>query len=80
METKSMKKTKNLVIKNGTYQKDGQEKTRWLTIGGKFEREDGSECLKIDCLPAGDWDGWVNCWDDDRKKGADVEDKGDIPF
>ena len=75
-----MKKVKNLVAKNGSYEKDGQEKARWLTIGSLFQREDGSMCIKLDCTPVSDWDGWANCWDDDRKKGADVEEKGDIPF
>lgn len=36
---------------NGTYQKDGETKTRWLNCGLLLEREDGSWALKLDALP-----------------------------
>ena len=53
-----MKRTHNLKVANGTYQKDGQEKTRWLTIGGMLQG-DGKMKLKLDTIPVGDFDGWV---------------------
>ena len=35
----------------GTYQKDGQEKTRWAKIGTVMETKSGKLALKIDTIP-----------------------------
>jgi hypothetical protein len=46
-------------IKTGTYQKDGQEKARWMQIGRVFENDRGLS-LKLDALPlAGSGDCWI---------------------
>jgi hypothetical protein len=39
---------KKLVVTNGSYQKDGKEKTRWLTIGALHQKEDGSQFITMD--------------------------------
>lgn len=39
--------TKRLVVKNGSYQKDGEEKSRWLQIGAVHEYE-GREYITLD--------------------------------
>ena len=36
-----MKKIKDLTVKVGTYQKDGQEKNRYLNIGSMMEDDNG---------------------------------------
>jgi hypothetical protein len=61
----ALKKTKNLVATMGKYtDNDGNEKSRYLTIGSMFERADGTICLKLDSIPIGqDFTGWVNCYD-----------------
>ena len=57
-----MKRVKRLVVPNGTYQKDGQEKTSWLNVGHILS--DGSKTkIKFDCLPVGEFDGWVQVFD-----------------
>ena len=38
---------KKLAVANGTYQKDGQEKTRWVNVGVILEK-DGKEFMLID--------------------------------
>ena len=38
---------KNLSVANGTYTKDGQDKTRWVNIG-KIIEKDGKEFMLID--------------------------------
>ena len=58
-----MKKIKNLVVAQGKYMSDGQEKTRWLTIGSMFKKDDGNITLKLDSVPVGEFDGWVNVFD-----------------
>jgi hypothetical protein len=39
--------TKKLMVKNGSYQKDGEEKNRWLQIGAVHEYE-GREYITLD--------------------------------
>lgn len=38
---------KNLSVANGTYEKDGQQKTRWVNIG-KILEKDGKEFMLLD--------------------------------
>jgi hypothetical protein len=40
---------KNLAVANGTYEKDGQQKTRWVNVG-KILEKDGKEFMLIDPL------------------------------
>ena len=42
---------KNIVATVGTYQKDGQEKKKYLTVGALFIYDDGGMSIKIDALP-----------------------------
>ena len=46
-----------LSAKNGTYEKDGQEKTRYLRCGVVLETRNGL-AAKIECLPVA-FDGWL---------------------
>ena len=66
-----MKRIKKLVASVGTYtDNQGQEKTRYHTMGSLFKREDGSICLKMDSMPLGEgWNGWVNVYDLDPDQG-----------
>ena len=86
----AMKKTHNAVYAGEKYtDKDGNEKTRYITIGVLFQRDDGSLTAKIESLPVG-FNGWVNFWEpkeDDGKsqrtgggnsRGGDPDEK--IPF
>ena len=66
-----MKRIKRLVVSNGSYMKDGQEKTSWLTIGSMLKGDDGKVKLKLDAMPVSDFDGWVNVFDlDDENRPA----------
>jgi hypothetical protein len=47
-----------LRAKTGTYQKDGQEKVSYMTIGRILETKDGKLMLKMESLPM-QWDGWA---------------------
>ena len=87
----ALTKVKNLVVTMGKYtDMNGNEKSRYLTIGSMFERQDGSWCLKLDAMPIGEeWTGWVNCYDPRRDEPmgaphdtsvADHALKDDIPF
>ena len=82
-----MKRIKKLSVPNGTYQKDGQEKTSWLNIGHILS--DGQKTkIKLDSMPVGEFDGWVQVFDIDEDRApasapapapaAKVDD--DLPF
>lgn len=44
------KKTHDLVVKSGTYQKDGETKSRYKNIGMILTKDDGGEIILIDPL------------------------------
>ena len=67
-----MDKKYDVVQSQGTYQKDGVEKTRWMTIGVMLEKMDGKRSIKLNALPLPNKDGdvWLQCF----------EQKKDTPF
>ena len=81
-----MKPVKKAVASLGKYtDRNGQEKTRYLTIGKLMQRDDGSHCLKLDATPVGDWNGWINFYDLDENRQqapapAPAAAESDIPF
>ncbi len=44
----SFKRTKELKVKHGTYQKDGETKNSYRTIGSLMEDDSGSKFILID--------------------------------
>ena len=85
-----MKQFKKIVAANGKYTDSaGQEKTRYVTVGKAFMREDNSVTLKIDSMPVGgEWNGWLNLYDlDDGQQARPAQaapapsvPETDIPF
>ncbi len=75
-----MKKTHNLKVAGGTYQVDGQEKTRWLTIGGLLRDGDKIK-IKLDTIPVGEFNGWVEVFsvEENPNYGAPQSNAGE-PF
>tara|TARA_Y100000310_G_scaffold83131_1_gene79808 strand:+ start:2760 stop:3014 length:255 start_codon:yes stop_codon:yes gene_type:complete len=83
----SMKPIKRAVATVGKYtDNNGQEKTRYQRVGTLMKRDDGSVCLKLDCVPIGpEFTGWVNFYDIEEKQqqqaSAPAQDLDDeIPF
>jgi len=74
-----MKRIKRIVAVTGKYtDRDGNEKNQYATIGGLFEREDGTQAIKIDNIPVGgSWNGWASLFEleDQRKPTAHDEAK-----
>lgn len=60
-----MKRFKQAVAANGSYtDKEGNEKTRWVTCGTLFSKDNGDLSLKLDAVPIGtDFEGWINFFD-----------------
>lgn len=75
-----LKRTHHLKVPGGTYEQDGQEKTRWLTIGGLLRDGDKTK-IKLDTIPVGEFDGWVQCFpvEDNPGHGA-PQGKTNQPF
>lgn len=76
---------KEVVATIGKYiDANGEEKNRYLRIGTLMERDDKSQCIKIDALPVGEWDGWANCYDPKPKTGQprhpDAPFDDEVPF
>lgn len=67
-----MKRIKKAVATVGKYtDRNGQEKNRYLTVGGMFKRDDGSVCMKLDTVPVGpDFNGWISFYDLDDQQQA----------
>jgi hypothetical protein len=58
------RKVGDLMVPNGKYIKEGEEKTSWLKCGVMLETDKGTR-IKLDCVPtAADWDGWMSVFAD----------------
>jgi hypothetical protein len=64
-------------ISTGEYEKDGQQKKKWLNIGAVFEDEKGNVSIKFEVLPVPtpQKDGYPAAWvkiflDDNNKQGS----------
>ena len=77
-----------VITKNGSYTKDGVEKTKWLKVGVCVDTKQGGLAIKLDSLPVSGFDGWLSLAEPDEKdeqkshdeqpKSSGLED--DIPF
>lgn len=56
----SWKKVADVAAIVGKYQKDGQEKSKYMTCGVILENENGHKCIKLTCLPFGEDGALVN--------------------
>jgi hypothetical protein len=51
---------------NGTYMKDGVEKTKWLNVGVLLETDKGFR-IKLDCMPIDPGEGWFQVFEEDKQ-------------
>jgi len=72
----------DLMVPNGTYQKDGQQKTSWLKIGRIMEKNNGGFVMKLDSIPVSQVDqdgnevafnGWVNMFEPRPREGQNAQ-------
>lgn len=65
-----MRKLGRIVAACGNYtDSEGNEKTRWTTLGALFEKDNGKMSLKLESMPVGtEWDGWASVFPDDEEK------------
>ncbi len=70
---------KKLMAANGNYQKDGEEKTNWVRVGTMFKSTEGKFSIKIEALPIGEWDGWVQLFDFEEQRERSASDQNSAP-
>jgi len=57
---------KNIVV--GTkYTKNGEERTKWSTIGACFIKDDGKMSIKLETVPL-NWDGQAQIFDREQRQ------------
>jgi hypothetical protein len=67
-----MSKKFDVVAITGKYQdRDGNEKSRYVTIGAVIETSKGLS-LKLEAVPVG-WDGWAGLYEPKAKDGAPAQ-------
>jgi len=44
-----------------------KEKTQWIKVGVLLEK-DGKMRIKLDSIPIGNWDGWLNVFEKEKKE------------
>lgn len=62
-----MKKIYDAVCTVGEYQKNGETKKRYLTVGAVFENDQGAQSMKLECVPVG-FSGWINFYQPKSKE------------
>ena len=61
----AVQKVMNIVATTGTYQKDGQEKKKYLTVGALFVYDDGGMSIKLEAIPT-NFDGSLSVYERDN--------------
>lgn len=51
---------------------DKEGKARWEQVGILLDKGDGKKSVKIDMIPAGNWDGWLTV-SERKEKGAEKQ-------
>lgn len=89
------KKRLDVIATVGEYEKDGQTKKRYAKCGSAFIDEKGEISIKLDTIPACDWNGWLSVkepYNEERparqssesprasRRGAPADFDGDVPF
>ena len=66
-----LKKTHDAVYGGEKYtDKNGDEKTRFINVGSLFQRDDGSQTMKLESIPVG-FNGWISFYEPKPKDGQD---------
>jgi hypothetical protein len=81
------RKVFDAVVTTGEYEKNGQTKKQYRTVGAVLQDEDGRMSMKLDLLPTVGFNGWINFYEPkqqgEQKPKAETEDDfgdKDIPF
>jgi hypothetical protein len=68
----------DVITKNGTYTKDGIEKTKWLKVGVCMDTKQNSLAIKLDSLPI-NFDGWLSLAEPKQKDNFNPKGNDEMP-
>ena len=68
----------DVITKNGTYIKDGVEKTKWLKVGVCMDTKQNSLAIKLDSLPI-NFDGWLSLAEPKQKDNFTPKGNDEMP-
>lgn len=72
----AMKKTHDAVYAGEKYfDREGNEKTRYINVGALFTRDDGSMTMKLESVPIG-FTGWINFYVPKPRDGEQPQRQG----
>ncbi len=69
----------DVITKNGSYTKDGVEKTRWLKVGVCMDTKQGGLAIKLESLPVSNFDGWLSLAEPKQKEGFTPRGNDEMP-
>lgn len=68
----------DVICKNGSYTKDGVEKTKWMKVGVCMDTKQGSLAVKLESLPV-NFDGWLSLAEPKAKDGFTPRGNDEMP-
>lgn len=68
----------DVITKNGTYTKDGVEKTRWLKVGVCMDTKQNGLAIKLESLPIV-FDGWLSLAEPKQKDNFTPRGNDEMP-
>ena len=65
-----MDKTYLVMQSQGKFTVNGEEKTRWMSLGIMLEKADGKRSIKLNALPLPNKDGeiWLQCFEPKKEQ------------
>lgn len=81
-----MKKVYDAVVTVGEYEdrKTGQTKKQYRTVGAVLQNDDGRMSLKLELIPAVNFNGWINFYEprdkEQKPQSSGQEASGGDPF
>lgn len=76
-----MKKVYDAVVTTGKYtDREGKEKSRYLTVGAVFVNERNQYSLKLEAVPVGpEFSGWINFYEPKPRVDQKTQEKKEQP-
>lgn len=69
----------DVITKNGSYTKDGVEKTRWLKVGVCMDTKQNGLAIKLESLPVSGFDGWLSLAEPKQKDNFTPRGNDEMP-
>jgi hypothetical protein len=74
------RKVFDAVVTTGEYEKNGQTKKQYRTVGAVLQDEDGRMSLKLELLPTVGFNGWINFYEPKQQSEQKPQPSGEEEF